>query len=157
MKTFKEENNDFLKFLLNERFFKNWEKPSNDGKDLHSISQIEFYITNQCNQHCEYCYLYNNYNIYPKEATEAKIILNNLTMVFNWLIENNYYIQTIDYFSGEIWHTQLGLDILDLTFKALQNGLQVKRIMIPTNGSFIMNDAIKQKIQNYIKYIICKR
>lgn len=150
MKTFKEENNDFLKFLLNERFFKNWKKPSNNGKDLHSISQIEFYITNQCNQHCEYCYLYNNYNIYPKEATEAKTILSNLTMIFNWLIENNYYIQTIDYFSGEIWHTQLGLDILDLTFKALQNGLQVKRIMIPTNGSFIMNDAVKQKIQNYI-------
>lgn len=150
MKSFQQENNELLKFILNERFFKNWKKDIIDQKDLHTVSELEFFITNQCNQHCEYCYLYDNYQLYPKEAISSKTILNNLEIVFNWLIEQQFYINKIDFFSGEIWHTQFGLDILEATYQAIQRGLKIKNIMIPTNGCFVLDENKKQKIQNYI-------
>lgn len=150
MNTFQQENDKMLQFLLNERFFKNWQDFSDDLKDLNTASQVEFYITNQCNQHCEYCYLHDNYNIYPAPATKPKMILANLKLVYNWFIKKQFHIQKIDFFSGEIWHTQLGFDILDLTYLAIQRGLHIQSIMIPTNGSFVLYDSTRQKIQNYI-------
>ena len=43
-------------------------------------------------------------------------------------------------FSGEIWHTQLGLDILELTLKYIPKGLKFGSITIPSNCTFVNND-----------------
>ena len=54
---FQKENDQLLYTILNERFFKPW---SNSNSKLWQTAGMELYITNKCNQHCEYCYLYNN-------------------------------------------------------------------------------------------------
>lgn len=72
---------------------------------------LEFFITPQCNQHCDYCYLVKNGNkLYPKEIRDNKTILNNLKAYLDYLIEVKHIttIPRIDLFSGEIWGWPLG-------------------------------------------------
>lgn len=151
---FQEENDQLLKFMLNERFFKPWLEPNEPGFDemysLNSESFVELYITNRCNQACEYCYLYHNDAIYPPEINNRENILNNLESFYDWVIKNNFSIPRIELFSGEIWHTQLGLDVLEITSRALMSGLRCKEFMIASNGFFISKDETLQPIQGYI-------
>lgn len=151
---FQKENDDLLKFMLSERFFSVWKEPLNkDFNELYSLyneSYIELYITNKCNQACEYCYLHNNNEIYPEEVNNEETILSNLESFYSWVIKNDFHIRTIDFFSGEIWHTKFGLEILELTYRALLSGLHCKEFMIPTNGTFVIEDRTLQPIQKYI-------
>lgn len=143
---FQKENDQLLYTILNERFFKPW---SNSNSKLWQTAGMELYITNKCNQHCEYCYLYNNEKIYPSLGNNSTNIIRNLKIFLNWLLENNYSIPNIDLFSGEIWHTQLGRDCLQTILEYTLKGLKINKINIPTNGTFILNDETLQPILNY--------
>lgn len=143
---FQKENDQLLYTILNERFFKPW---SNSNSKLWQTAGMELYITNKCNQHCEYCYLYNNEKIYPSLGNNSTNIIHNLKIFLNWLLENNYSIPNIDLFSGEIWHTQLGRDCLQTILEYTLKGLKIDKINIPTNGTFILNDETLQPILNY--------
>ena len=66
--TFEQEQNELVKFILNERFFKPWENwDTTDYNSLSNESCLEIFITSSCNQKCKYCYLYNNPSLYPSE------------------------------------------------------------------------------------------
>lgn len=156
LKTFNEEQNNLLKFILNNRYFNIWknEKPTNTDLDKYSLwseSRLEIYLTSTCNQHCEYCYLvkYGD-KLYPQETNNKGNILKNLNILFDWIIENDMFIPEIEYFSGEVWHTQFGLDVLELTYQKLLNGLQTNQVLIPSNCSFLLDEIQTQKIQKYI-------
>ena len=143
---FQKENDFLLYTILNERFFKPWLDPD---CNLWRTAGIELYITNQCNQHCEYCYLYNNEKIYPSFGNNHLNIIHNLQLFLDWLLEKQYSIPNIDLFSGEIWHTQLGRDCLKTLLKYILKGLNINRINIPTNGTFILKDETLQPILEY--------
>ena len=151
--TFQEENDIYLKTLLNERFFKIWKEPNNifDTHDINNCTCLEVYLTSHCNQKCEYCYLYNNNGkIYPKDKDNEENILHNFSILLEWLGRKNYYINTFDIFSGEIWHTQFGIKILEMVLQAVKTNLHIYNIMIATNGFFVLNDKITEQIQYYI-------
>lgn len=63
---------------------------------------------------------------------------------------NHFHIPLVEFFSGEIWHTQFGLDILEITYDYIINGLDIDKITIPTNCYFCHNDESLQKIQNIV-------
>lgn len=143
-KIFKEENDYLLWNIFDKRFFSSWKDESHP---LNSTAEIELYITNKCNQHCEYCYLYNNDKIYPKDGNNQENIISNLKIFLSWLIKKDYlYIPKFSLFSGEIWHTSLGLEVLKAILEAIQKGLKVKQIMIPTNAFFTQKDETLQPI-----------
>lgn len=163
LKEFQQENNELLNFILNERFFKSWSQPpvtildSNgeviNGSDISlvSSSNLELFLTSYCNQQCEYCYLYKyEYELYPKEINTSEKILNNLKVILQWIVDNNYDIKTIDLFTGEIWHSQFGLDVLDTILNYLDKGLKTNNFIIPSNMSFIWDEDQVCKIQNRI-------
>ena len=56
------EKDEYLNYLLGNRFFKVWEKWEENPFD--SYTTLEIYLTSFCNQNCEYCYLKNNEDIY---------------------------------------------------------------------------------------------
>lgn len=148
---YKKQNNDILKFILNERFFSQWKEGDIENPySLARLSEIEIYITNKCNQHCEYCYLHNNEELYPPEVNNEETILQNLNILYNWLIKNKCRISRIEFYSGEIWQTEFGLKILEITYQALLKGLNCKDFVIPTNGSFITDNYYLYTIQNTI-------
>lgn len=147
------ENNELFEFLLEQRFFSIWrngQKNSVDNTSLWKATNLELFLTSTCNQKCEYCYLVKNKELYPQEYNKKEIVLKNLEIIYNWLIDNNFYISTIEFYSGEIWHTQYGLDVLELTYEYTKKGLQYDSIMIPSNCSFLRNEEQKGKIQRYI-------
>lgn len=148
--SFQSENDELLKFLLNERFFKVWQSPDHSETSLWQTAQMELFLTNQCNQNCAYCYLHENENLYPSSATKPEKILENLPLICQWIYDNNYDISNIALFGGEIWHTSLGLDVLDILKMWLKKGMKVRNFTLPTNGSFLLDANTTQIIQNYI-------
>lgn len=152
---FQKEQDDLLKVILNERYFEPWSLDHKYGdidkrKTLFNETSLEIFITSTCNQSCEYCYLYNNPGIYPPEINNKELILKNLEILLNWVIDNNYHIPTIEFFSGEIWHSTYGLEVLEILYRALDRGLWVDNVMIPSNCSFVRDEVQLCKIQKYI-------
>lgn len=147
--TFQQENDQLLKFLLNERFFKVWRTPDYSDKSLWAATQLELFLTNQCNQSCAYCYLHDNNDLYPKEVADPIRILENLQLICRWIYENDYDIFNVTLFSGEIWHIDFGRKILDLLQYWLRQGMKVRKFTLPTNGSFLLDKDATQLIQNY--------
>ena len=114
---------------------------------------LELYITDVCNQKCEYCYLIKHQNeLYPKEYRSQETILNNLKIFLNYLLENNYdSIPEFSIFTGEIWHTDFGLKVLEEIYNyCLKAKNPPFSIMIPSNFTFILNDNQTQKIEEWI-------
>ena len=129
----------------------------NDYLEKISITKnysIELYITPFCNKKCEYCYLVKNQkDIYPKEIADEENILNNLKIFFNYLITTkNNYIKELSLFSGEIWHTNFGFEILNTILYFLkEKKISIELITIPSNFTFILDKNIKKKIEYFIK------
>lgn len=148
---YQEEQNKLLKFILNKRYFEPWQIKETDNLDLKSESHLELFITASCNQHCEYCYLYNNEGLYPIEYRDTNIIKQNLYYILDWMYENNYTVTQLDLFSGEIWQTDFGIEILDILYNyAEQEKLCTNFILIASNCSFLLDNKQMYKIQRII-------
>lgn len=153
---FQEEQTNIVKTILTNRFFNPWKeysrfnKDENYGKSLQNEAKLEIYATAVCNQKCEYCYLVKYENLYPREYDKKEIVLNNLKVLMDWIIENHFYIPTIEFFTGEVWHNQYGLDMLQIVLDAIKRGLQTDMVLIPSNCSFILDPVQTQKVQHYI-------
>lgn len=146
-KTFEEENNEVLKFILENKFFQTFKQKRNIG----SYVALELYITSVCNQKCTYCYLtkYGN-ELYPPEIRDQKTIINNLKILLDYCLSHKYCFSKIDLFSGEIWGMKFGNEIFDILLDYIKKGIKIDMIMIPSNCTFILNDKITELIQHYI-------
>ena len=142
------EKDEYLNYLLENRFFKVWEKWEKDSFD--SYTTLEIYLTSFCNQNCEYCYLKNNEDIYPSEYNDKNIILNNFRILLDYLVKKEYKINVIEIFSGDIWHTEYGLEVLQIFYEYLEKGLGCKTLMIPSNCYFATKYETLIPIQNFI-------
>ena len=105
-------------------------------------NQLELYITASCNQKCSYCYLYKHGNeLYPTELRDFDTIKKNLKLLLEYLGKNNYKFKSIAIFSGEIWETQDGKDILEIIYQYLKKyPFLTSTISLPCNMSFLKND-----------------
>lgn len=151
---FQKEQDQILKTLLNYRFFYPWRNITSNKDTTYNLSHeanLEIYITNQCNQNCEYCYLVSHDELYPKDKLNPENILKNLRIFYDYITINNFNIFNVDFFSGEIWHTQFGLDVLNITLDYIKKGMHMENITIPSNGYFINNDEMLHKIQDIIE------
>ena len=148
---FQKEQDTILKTILDNRFFQYWKDEEIDkGTSLRQDSSLELFLTNTCNQNCEYCYLKKYPALYPSSINNSETILANLEKIYNYILKNNWNIPQGDFFSGEIWHTQFGLDVLELTLKYIKKGMKVGWWIVASNCSFVMNPIQTQKIQGYI-------
>lgn len=144
-KSFEEENNQLFRNLIH-TIEKEWHKPYNEQK-----MNVEFCITPECNQQCEYCYLQKHKDeLYPLETRNKDTIIKNLKILLQYYLDNNFQISRLDLFSGEIFGFPFGNQILDIILSYIQQGLSIEAIFIPTNGSF----ACSEKIINIMQYYI---
>lgn len=147
--TFQQEQNELLEYLVNNLIYPRF----NIYEDGHSQSVLlELFITSDCNKNCEYCYLQKNKDLlYPKEYNDFTIIKNNCKILLKYYLEKNIKIKRLDLFSGEIVGTQLWIDIIRLIEQYSIKGLEIKTIMVPTNGYFLVDDDIRNNIENIIR------
>lgn len=149
---FQKEQDQLLKTLLQLRFFNPWQLKTtfDDNRSLQNDANLELYVTSACNQNCEYCYLVKYPDIYPPEYTKPELIIKNLRILLDHFIEKNYFIPTIDCFSGEIWHTKLGWDVLETILEYADKGLNFGGMMIASNCYFINKPETFQRMEHYI-------
>jgi len=148
MRTFQQENNILINSFLEHTFFKGW------TKGLANFEKLELQIGTHCNLKCKYCY-YANYGdkLYPPEIQKPEIILNNLNLLLDWLIKNNFHPE-IEFFGGEPFSQELGFKCLKLIldkFKSIKKN-KPNRIVIPTNYTFLLSEERTKKVKNLIRY-----
>ena len=157
---FQKEQDELLYAILDARFFQPWKRKTYPQRDTVPKGSLELFITPTCNQNCEYCYLQKYSGLYPSEYNNKETITKNLRHLLDWCIEEDFFLPNLDLFSGEIWHTSFGLEILDIVYEYVtQKGLICSTITIPTNGTFIHDKKQTIEIQNRIdafKEIGCK-
>lgn len=149
-KQFQLEQNELLKTVLDLRYFSPWRDTVIDQGSLQHDSNLEIYITNVCNQKCEYCYLVNQPDLYPADKRDPELLLNNLILLYDWILDNGFSIPRVDLYSGEIWHSDFGLKILEISLTYIKKGMKIGWFMIPSNCSFVFDEIQLSKIQNYI-------
>ena len=80
---------------------------------------IELIIRPECNQKCEYCYIYKHgHNLYPyHERVDNQTILNNLKAFFNYLLKKKSYLSRIELFAGDLFYDDLFFDIAEILYE----------------------------------------
>jgi radical SAM protein with 4Fe4S-binding SPASM domain len=89
-------------------------------------------------------------DLYPDKYRGHDRILHNLRILLDWCREQNFQIPKLDLFTGEIWHTKFGCEVLDVIYDEMQAGLRCKELEIPTNCTFCTTDTLMRRMQSYI-------
>lgn len=67
------------------------------------------------------------------------------------MIEHEYHLRCLDLYSGEIWHTNFGHEILNIIYTYIKDkNLKIDSISIASNCSFTQNAEAFDIIQKYI-------
>lgn len=150
---YQKEQDQLLQTILDYRFFNPWKNITayaNSNRSLRLDTKLELYITSSCNQKCEYCYLQKYPQLYPKDANKPEIILHNLEIFLKYLKINNYQIPEVSLFSGDIWTSEFGWQVLEIIYQYVKDGLHLGCITLPSNCSFVSDPKAVQKMQQYI-------
>ena len=151
-KTFEQENNELLEFILENRFFKPWrEHDMKDKKSLWHDTALELYITSACNLNCEYCYLQRHgEGLYPPQYRDPVKIKDNLKIFLDYCLAEKFQFKEVELFSGEVWHTEYGFEILSLILEYIRKGVGIVKLTIPTNCSFLLDENMMHRMQRMI-------
>lgn len=149
-KQFQKEQDHFLKTMLDLRFFQPWTDNNDDQGCLRQDANLEIFVTAACNQKCDYCYLIKHEGLYPRDCMNPDLLKKNLRILYQHILDEGYHIPKCEFFSGEVWAYQLGLDILEITLEYLKKGMEIDWFMIASNCSFLFDEVQTCKIQHYI-------
>lgn len=147
-KNFQTEQNELMENLVF-----NLTYPRFSTSTPHREIALELFITSDCNKRCEYCYLQKyKHDLYPQQFNNPDMIRKNCQILLNHFLEKNIKVPSIDIFSGEIIEDgDLWFDVMEIVKEASDKGLDVKKMLIPTNASFLTNDAVCERVENLIK------
>ena len=146
-----QKENDIIAWNFLERtFFKSFRLPYDEMRAT-NYGSVEFMLNAACNQACQYCYL-NKYGteLVPKSARNVNNILKNSELLIKFLTSNNMH-PTYEIFSGDLFFQRVGFDLLDLILKYSKICKTTDLILIPTNGTFIMDDERTKKVIYYLE------
>lgn len=122
-------------------------------------NNLEFIIRPECNQKCEYCYIYQHGSeLYPLRL-DKKETLNNLDIMLDYIfnIRKNYCYE-LELFAGDMFYDGIFFDILDI-FEKYFNILNEKysyifqkttTIIIPSNLHWVVD--IPEYIDKFLEY-----
>lgn len=151
-----EDNRRLFEYYLNSRIFtSNFESGYKYAINRHSLELI---IRPQCNQKCEYCYIYNfGDKLYPNKL-DKETTLKNIDLILDYIYRKrkNYFFG-IELFAGDMFYDGIFFDIFDLFYKYF---LEIKenepdifnyrstKFSIPCNMSFVLtHPEYKQKVR----------
>ena len=134
-----------------------------------TLTSLDLFITPECNQNCEYCYLKKHESeLYPAEIHKSKEeIIHNLVMLMDYFVyEKKYMFSTYELYAGDLFITNYFFDLLDTLFPYFEYMFnkapeffrdQTVKIVIPTNLHFVEDDELVDNIYRQIaKYMDLK-
>lgn len=135
--------------VLESTFYKNWR--NNNCWD----GSLEIIFSPKCNQGCSYCYVNkNNREIFSCQDFLEDKSIENTKLILNWLNKENMCPAHVDIFSGELFAQEAGYRLLQTIIDFYKNNPNAKRpelFMVPTNGTFVVNDTLVARVKKYIK------
>jgi len=133
-------NDVIFKSFLHRVFFDSWKTQQPKG--------LELIVSDVCDHNCAYCY-YKRYGnmFFDDESRNGRNILKNLDIILRWLDENNY-VPTINVFSGEIFSTETGFEVVNRLIEYIK---PEKKIVLPTNMSFLLDDKKTERVVTLCK------
>lgn len=124
-------------------------------------NSLEFIIRPDCNQTCEYCYLYKHgKELYPNKVTKKEILKNfDLFLDYVYKIRRNYSYD-IELFAGDLFFDNIFFDIMDLFDKYFKDIKKddwlifenLTTIVVPSNLSWVYYNP--EKIELFRKYFL---
>ena len=119
---------------------------------------IELIIRPDCNQKCDYCYITNHgKELYPDHYSNDQI-LKNLKLLLDYLDEKQIKPFEWELFAGDLFYDGLIFDIFDLFYPYFKKWYEfaydhkdMGKIIIPTNGSFIVDEIKVNKTKEYLE------
>lgn len=135
--------------LLNDFYEKYYYPNMHRGDPL----EVEFIISPKCNLACQYCYVNRYYyKCYPDSMYDEDLVVENVMKVLKAYTKKGL-APTIDLFSGEFFAQKVGYRLMEELYqyyKDLPLNLRPKEIVVPTNFTFICNDELVAKIEDYL-------
>lgn len=82
---------------------------------------IELIVRPNCNQQCEYCYIYKyGKDLYPHQISREEI-LHNIDLIFDYIFnQRKNFLYEIELFAGDLFYDAIYFDILDIYDKYLK-------------------------------------
>ena len=147
--TYQDENNQLLKTYLDDSFFRAWGQRE---PELENFTKLELMFNPECNLRCKYCYLVKHGDeLYPREIRDINNQLDNLRMLLDYLTVNGY-TPAFEVFSGEPLIQPDKLAAVRMIIDAYRNSEQKPNITIPTNFTFIEDDAKADRVKDIVQY-----
>lgn len=138
-----------LNTYLNKKLFTSLDE--NKKEIAFSNYNIELIIRPECNQTCEYCYIYKHGDkIFPKEKRVSnEVTLNNIDILLEFLFnEKKCYPPGWEIYAGDLFYDNIWFDLMDIFIKhytKLYDENQffkdnITEIVMPCNLSFCKDD-----------------
>ena len=149
MSLYQQENQEVGDWVLENYFFKHFKK---DAENLYAKG-LELIISPRCNLGCKYCYVHRfRKQIFDESIFDEEAIVTNLKKILKWLAKNEYN-PNIEIFSGELLGQEIGFKVLDIIYEheaALPKELRNTFITIPTNFTFVCDEATHQRVNDIL-------
>lgn len=156
MTTFYEQEKELLETFIDSTFYR---YNNSIFKKSDICDMLEMIVTPECNQTCDYCYIYKYKDkLYPKEirADHAKTVSNMKALLNYYAYEKRYVFPILEIFAGDIYGQNLLFDTLDACydyFKYIHKHCiehEIFRVIIPNSLWFIPKDEeVIKKIKEY--------
>lgn len=141
------EQNKLVEKFLTDRYLNMYNEAYDD-------TQLELIIFSECNYKCDYCYIANHGDkLYPKtENDNTWTILENLSKILDWMVDNEYFVKKLALFSAEFFMHNRWEDVFQRIYDVCTKKKKVcKFISIPTNMSFIRSEYVTSRVEFWIK------
>lgn len=139
------------RILANDVLERHYYSKFREGKEGKTL---EIFLLGACRSNCEYCYLKKHLkDLYPIHLHNYDTIINNLGLILDWYIENNFKCG-IEIFSGEWLTTPLADRVIDIFYKKFKDVNDCNkpiRIICADNMQFLKNDEVTAKVEEYIE------
>jgi len=113
---------------------------------------VELIISSECDQKCEYCYLYKHgHKTYTPESNNKDNILHNLPIILEYVYENFPKVHDYDMFSGEFFNLSYWSQVFEILYDFFnRHNLTGQTIGVPTNMSFLWDVEKTQEVEKWI-------
>jgi len=146
------ENNELVKNILDRTFFAAWKDKRHelDSYKYGNYNALELQVSAACDLNCTYCYYTkHSKDLYPAKLSKPDLVMKNLDILLRWLSKNKYYPK-FDVFSGELFASKLGFEVVDRLVDWHISENVEGTIVIPTNFSFILDGAKTNKVEELL-------
>ena len=139
--------------------------PNNDKILNINKHGLELIVRPNCNQTCEYCYIYQHGNeLYPDNHFSKEEQLKHIQLILDWIFfERRNYFYKIELFAGDLFYDEIFIDFLNLyetylkQFKKEYDYIFKIRstIIIPSNMRFVVEKPeIAKKVKEFHDYFL---